>query len=111
MSDSEYADIAFEAREVLPPFRFNIDGAKFELPNLRGPNVPVELFATALLFTNGSVPDDKLGQLGKTFVDYFENTHPALVRALNRHPQTLPMLNGLIRQWSKQEAKDPKAFN
>lgn len=111
MSESVYAEIAFEAVEALPPFRFVIDGQKFELPNLRGPNVPVELFATALLFMNTKANDQNIGSVAKVFVDYLTEDHQDVVRALNRHPQTMPMLTGLIKQWSSTEAPDPKASN
>lgn len=111
MSESVYAEIAFEAAEELPPFRFQIDGQKFELPNLRGPNVPVELFATALLFMNTRPDDKNIGPTAKVFVDYLTAEHQGLVRVLNRHPQTMPMLTGLIKQWGGQAAPDPKVSN
>lgn len=115
--EHDYADIVFDPLEAREPFRFRIHEGegrkaweeKFELPALDDPGLPVQLLELAMIFLSGKSDDETSQQAFTTLTTWLQDQHPEIVRALNRHTQTAPVLMGLIHGWAAHSAATPKA--
>lgn len=109
--------ISWAPQDERPPFRGTItekpDGTgwrhEFELPALDSPGIPIELLSLSLLVLN-KTDDEERGMVAlRGFIDYFRANESGLYRALDRHPQTLAVLLGLVKRWAEHSGVDPKA--
>ena len=109
--------ISWTPQDEREPFRGAItekpDGSgwrhEFELPALDSPGLPIELLSLSLLVLN-KADDEERGTLAlRGFIDYFRDNERSLYRALDRHPQTLAVLLGLVQRWAEHSGVDPKA--
>lgn len=108
---SEYVQITphGEVSEAREPFRFILDGRKFELPALDSANVPLPLIPIFLALSADDAPDeDTRMRVAGTFVAYLEADHPKLWATLKRQPDAIRWVVGLIEQWGGHSGLDPK---
>lgn len=110
----EYADLKFVPQEKREPFRFRIAEdrweEKFELPALDDPGLPIDLLPLAMIALDPTTKSDQVRgrEALITIMDHLNGSHPAIVRALNRHSQTYPLLLGLIEAWAEHANAAPK---
>lgn len=104
MTESNYINIELEAKsdaDEREPFKFILDGRKFEIPMLGPDTVPAGLFSVAAREYSTDV--DKVGNF---LIELFE-WRPDLGRILKRLP--IPYAIAFIDQWTKASNVDPKA--
>lgn len=104
-----YVDIDLGELDEAEPFRFLIDGKKFELPALGRDSTPLELLPAVLLVTSEDVTDSMQGKAAAAVLEYIRADHPKLWDALRKSAHPTPLMNGLIRQWTEYSKLDPKA--
>lgn len=111
MSEHEYATITPNAKIDLgarEPFRFQIDGQRFELPALDSADVPLPLIPIFLALAGGQVESDEdRVRIAGSFVAYLQQEQPKLWRVLKGKPNALAWVVGLIEQWGEHSRLDP----
>ena len=106
---SDYLKIAAPKSVEIAPFRFEINGKRFELPALTESTAPLELMPLLLLAVMDGVNTDQKIQAGIAFFEYLKNDHPALWRHLKKQNNSLEWINGLMEAWIEHGGIDPKA--
>jgi hypothetical protein len=97
-----YLTIEVEAKEeAKDPFRFIVDGKKFELPHLGIDSVPASLFAVA-----ASQFESDTAQVGAFLQELFA-FEPTLGRVLKKLP--IAYATEVMKQWTEFSNLDPKA--
>lgn len=108
---SEYVQIApdGQVQSTREPFRFIVDGKKFELPALDSNDVPLPLIPAFLMLSASEQPtEEQKMHIAAAFISYLEQDHPKLWATLKRQTNALAWVNGLIRQWGDHSGLDPK---
>lgn len=107
---SEYIEItpSGEIADAREPFRFVLDGKKFELPALDSADVPLPLIQSFLLMNAGPVTQNQQMQIAAAFIGYIEIDHPKLWALLRRKDHALAWVLGLIEQWGAHSRMDPQ---
>lgn len=112
---TEYVDLQFTPQPSREPFRFRIAEdhweEKFELPALDDPGLPIDLLPLAMIALDPTTKSDAVRgrEALVTIMDHINAEHPQIVRALNRHTQTYPLLLALIEAWAAHSNTSPKA--
>jgi hypothetical protein len=111
----QYAEITPDAAPAAlkEPFRFTLDGKKFELPPLDSAQVPLELIPVFMLFkqydTVQDVPEETRMQAAAAFVQYLQIKEPRLWATISKQKTPILWINGLIRQWGDYAGLEGKA--
>lgn len=109
---TEYLEIS-PANDIVSsadPFRFAIDGERFELPALMSADIPLGLIPVVLTLRTESAADSdtQLRVIG-AFVSWLQEDQPKLWQVIKRQQTPLAWIGGLLEQWAEHSRLDPTA--
>ncbi len=101
------------------PFRFIVNGERFELPALDSADVPIALLPVVLAVAGGEVEtDEDRIRVAGTFVAFLQDEYPRLWRALRIQAgggkptsalgPLLAWVTGLLEAWGAHSGMDPQ---
>lgn len=104
-------EVVLDDTEQLPDIHLEVAGAKLDLPNLNGANLPIEIVQAVLLIKSRPVLDDETtAQVMSVFLAYFQQLKPDFWARLRTTSNPMAYLIATVQAWAEQSGLDPKAL-
>lgn len=99
--------------EALPPVHLEAAGVKMTLPNIMGPDIPIEiLMATTAYMSAVEQGENEQAANAATMasiVEYLRKNQPAFIKALSTTGHAVEWIAAVAQAWFEQSGADPKS--